>query len=284
VAVAAKGDSAPEFIDAWLLDVVLPRGGYVIGQIESYFDESGSHSGSPVLCVAGYVLSKRNARLMSAAWLKMLKRYRVSCFHMVDCAHGNEEFADLTLPERIEIEKEAISLIKKYTFRGLAVTINEEEFRTLAPSNAIIGSSYTLCSHVILAGVAHWLSSRKDVGRCAYFFEAGHASQREANRIMKKLFDNQTMVTVYRYDAHTFLRKENSAVLQAADMLAWQWYTDRRHQIEGKPRRADCKSLMEHPHEALHLSAKMLTDLAKRFAGREPTAAELVALHLGDRE
>src|SRR5438105_4019181 len=41
-----------------LLEILLPQNGYVMQLAEAYFDESGSHDGSPVLCVAGYIFEK----------------------------------------------------------------------------------------------------------------------------------------------------------------------------------------------------------------------------------
>jgi hypothetical protein len=203
---------------------------------------------------------------------------------MVDCAHGNGEFANLSREERIGVETEAIALIKLHTYCGLAVTVNEEEFRRHVPPHPYIGSPYSFCAHVILAGVAVWLDQRPDVKRCAYFFEAGHRDMSEANRIMTMLFKDNEMSMTNRYASHAFIRKEQSASVQAADLLAWQWYTDKLHKLQGKKRRLDCASLFEHPHEALHISENRIIDLVRRFGGREPTPRDLVAIHLGDPE
>lgn len=269
-------------IDAWLLDALLPHGGYLIAQAEAYFDESGSHSDSHLLCVAGYILSKRQARLLSADWTKMLRRYGLTCFHMVDCAHGNGEFANLPKKDRIEAGREVISLIKKHAVLGLAVTINEDEFTSLMPHHPSVGSPYSFCAHVILAGVAHWLKQRPDVLKCAYFFEAGHSSQSEANGIMKKIFENEELSVINRYAAHSFVRKNDSAAIQAADMLAWQYFKDTKNKLEGRQRRLDCKSLFEHRHEVLHISREKIESLAQRFANRAPTINDMVTIHLGD--
>jgi len=254
----------------------------LIAQVEAYFDESGSHSGSHLLCIAGYILSKRSRRFLSADWAKMLRRYGLTCFHMVDCAHGNGEFANLSRDQRIEVGKEVITLIKKHTFRGLAVSINEDEFTSLMPHHPSIGSPYSFCAHVILAGVAHWLKQRPDARKCAYFFEAGHSNETEADRIMKSMFKSEELLTIHRYTAHSFVRKEGNAAVQAADMLAWQYLKDTKNKLEGRRRRLDCYSLFEHHHEAQHISRERIETLANRFANREPTINDMVTIHLGD--
>lgn len=40
--------------------------------VEAYFDESGSHKGSPVLCVAGYLIESESAKLLSKEWAEVL--------------------------------------------------------------------------------------------------------------------------------------------------------------------------------------------------------------------
>ena len=62
----------------------------------------------------------------------------------------------------------------------------------------------------------------------------------------------------YRYAGHAFVPKEKSPAIQAADLLAWQWYKDKKNQGEGRPRRKDCASLLEKHHNAVHLDREGL--------------------------
>lgn len=61
--------------------------------VEAYFDESGSHANSPVLCVAGYII-ERDARIkLDAEWATVLQHFNLPFFRMSACAHGTEPFA-----------------------------------------------------------------------------------------------------------------------------------------------------------------------------------------------
>jgi hypothetical protein len=62
------------------LDVLLPDGGYVVVEVESYFDESGSHKGSPLLCVAGYIIEKNAAIKLTDAWRAVLQEHNIPFF------------------------------------------------------------------------------------------------------------------------------------------------------------------------------------------------------------
>ena len=97
-----------------LLEVVLPRGGYVMALWEAYFDESGNDDMSTVFCLGGYVMRSEAARGLQVEWRKALKKAGVSYFHMVDVASGNEEFRWVPISARIGLQTKCIELIKKY--------------------------------------------------------------------------------------------------------------------------------------------------------------------------
>ncbi len=175
-----------------------------------------------------------------------------------------------------------IEIIKRDTIQGIAVTVNEAEFREHMLQHRLIGSSYSFAAHVILAGVSSWIEANPLTGSVTYSFEAGHASQREADAIMTLLFHNQRARNRHRYAGHAFVDKETTPAVQAADLLAWQWYTDRRHQAEERPRRKDCDSLLSHHHNAVHMRPDMLAALAKAMPFGANDTSDLLRFHKGD--
>jgi hypothetical protein len=42
-------------------------------------------------------------------------------------------------------------------------------------------------------------------------------------------------------------------------LVGWQWYKDKKNQLEGRPRRKDCESLLQLHHNAGHLDRSSLT-------------------------
>lgn len=264
-----------------MLDIMLPRGGHVSVQVQAFFDESGSHDGSHILCVAGYIMEKRQAKKLSRDWLAALHQKNLTYFHMVDCAHGNGPFANLSKPQRSELAKRMIEIIKLRTALGLAVTVNSNDFAELIPVHPLIGSAYSFATHMALAGVFEWAQRSNAQGKIAYFFEAGHASQGEANRIMSEIFEDDERRASYHYGGHAFVEKKESPAVQAADLLAWQWYTDKRHQIEGKPRRKDLENLLQHRHQPLHIPRSRLLQLANTWGLEQPERQTIRTLQDG---
>ena len=245
-----------------MVETMLPEGGIGMVQVEAYFDESGSHRGAPILCVAGYLFDSREVPKFVQEWNAVLRAFNLPFFRMSACAHGAEPFNKLSKPDRIIVASEMIRIIKKRSIRGIAVTVNEKQFRQHINGYYLIGGSYSFLVNSLLAGVGEWIDANPFVKRVAYFFEAGHASQSEANRIMSEIFKPPELQAAYRYGGHAFVEKTQTSAIQAADLLAWQWYTDRRHQLEARPRRKDFISLLEHPHHALHMTEDRLSYLA----------------------
>ncbi|HEV2627102.1 MAG TPA: DUF3800 domain-containing protein [Pseudolabrys sp.] len=247
------------------LDVILPFGGHVTVQAESYFDESGSHDGAPVLCIAGYIFEKDKAARLTEQWRAVLAEHKIPYFRMSDCAHGNGPFKGMTKQHRLEIEMMMIGVIKRWSIQGIAATLDHRDYEAAAlpKKSKYYGGPYTLLAHTIMVGVAEWIRHQTNapVSSMAYFFESGHASQRESDAVMHRIF-NQSRGN-YRYAGHAFVPKENTPAVQAADLLAWQWYTDRRHQKEGKRRRKDCTILLEHHHNTAHLRPERLTEISE---------------------
>jgi hypothetical protein len=246
---------------ARLLEIVLPKGGYVLASMEAYFDESGT-TNEPVLCVAGYVLDSSNARRLDRQWRAVLAEYGLSYFHMVDCAHGNREFAKLEREDRIAIEKRMIAIIHANAAMGVGATVNVGEYDELMLKHPQIGSAYSFCArHCLTATRAYVEEDLKASGDIAYFFEAGHRSQSEANRIMNDIFADASRCREYRYAGHGFYLKESIPALQAADLLAWQLFTHRKRQLAGGSGfRKDFEALLQGTlHKIVHMAKERLT-------------------------
>lgn len=265
------------------LDVMLPRGGYSMTQVEAYFDESGSHRQAPVLCVAGYVMEKDAAIQLSREWQAVLSARTLPYFRMSQCAHGNGPFKSLSQSARSQTVLRLIQIIEQYTEQGLAVTVNEEKFNHLLPRRGLIGSSYSFAVHLLLAGVRSWIASHPAVSSAAYFFEAGHRSQAESNDVLSLIFKQPALQEASRYSGHAFVKKEETPAVQAADLLAWQWYTDKRHELEGRPRRRDCSRLLQHAHKAVHIGEDRLIEIAAVFPDGVNDERDLLMFQAGDR-
>lgn len=93
---------------------------------QAYFDESGTHNGSPVMNVAAYVYESQNCVRLNLEWQAALEEFGLAFFHMTDCALGYGEFKHLQKSERITIQTRFMEIIKRYAFFGVYALAHEE--------------------------------------------------------------------------------------------------------------------------------------------------------------
>lgn len=242
----------------------------MFGEIcEVYVDESGTDDGSPVMCLAGHVYTSDGAKAMASAWREVLQEYNLPFFHMVDCAHGVDPFDKLTRQECIDVATKMIALIRGHSEYGFATSVKEQEYKSLVPMELqkAIGSPYTFCIRQCLGLVKNWAKRADFNGKIAYFFESGHDKQGEADRILKEDFKAPVLVQNFHYAAHTFADKKGVLPLQAADLLAWQWFTQCKRPSH-LPMRKDLEALIRPQDMVIDYSAEMIIGLSEFLYAR----------------
>jgi hypothetical protein len=188
---------------------------------EVYFDESGTHDGSSMMTMAGYLFKKDQARLFSRDWQMALDRLGLSAAHMTDCATGNGDYANMTMDQRILSEKLLIENIKRRSVLGFCVAVDPELFHEVMGPFAEAMSPYSMLLMTAVAAVREWAVSTAYTGRISYFFESGHRHASEANKYMNMISEHgPEVVDFIYYYAHAFLDKRDALPLQAADMFA----------------------------------------------------------------
>lgn len=223
------------------------------------FDESGTHDNSPVLCVAGYVIANENLEEFNSNWLGALAEKNLTHFHMVDCAHGNGECAKLSKTERIDLQTKLINIIRTYVTRGIGAMVVADVYKQLMPFHPNMGSAYNYCIWHCLEAVKMWIEEEGQDIDVRYYFEQGHQSDHEASRILSFAFAKPGSGKPFGYASHNFVDKKSMPGVQAADLLAWQMFTDWRHGMEKRPRRKDFEYLIsDKKHRVCIIDAKRI--------------------------
>lgn len=242
---------------------------------EAYFDESESRSAG-VFGVAGYAFKKDAAVALSVEWMKVLRDYGLTHFHMVDCAHGAGEFRRLSKEQRIEAQTRLFGVLKEHMALGICVTFDtalSPDIRSASLHGVGGLDPYTLCSYVALDRAAKWAVAED--ANMAYVFEAGSANQVKSNALMAGLFIRPAVKDRLHYVSHSFIGKTDAVGIQCADILAWQCVKDRKNSAEGRPRRRDFNSLLEKDHVAVHLGVEQVRALLPVLAKIEAQRASL---------
>jgi len=231
-----------------------------IVMMEAYFDESGTHEGSPVMCVVGYLFTAEQALHLDREWAATLDQFGLDHFHAADCAHGVGPFSALNREQRRDLIIKLVGIIKRRMEIGIAVSVSETDFGKTAPPKWEKAGPYSLAALHVLAGVVSWAHKRDYTGKISYFFEAGHKHQRVTNTAIEWL--TQKGSDYLRYHSHTFAGKKELRPLQAADLLAYEWQKELRRinvvEAKRRPMRRSLESLLEQSHITQHFGVEDL--------------------------
>ncbi len=203
------------------LNDLLPRDGGLACMLKAYFDESQRPDGT--FCVAGFVFTKGQAARFQSEWKEMLTCGRI--FHMVEVVHRNRQFKHLRGREASQrLQDQAVEIIAKYAQFGVAVACNLTEIEPYLPKVRGFNRAYPLCAHFCLAAVGAHLDKDKRTDVVSYLFEQGNEGpQGDADALMHLVRRDATLRRAYHYHSHAFVGKQDSTVLQAADLLAWEY-------------------------------------------------------------
>ncbi len=245
-----------------------------------YLDESGTHKGSELLTLAGYVFEERQARLFSRDWAIELSRFGLRFAHMTDCAVGQGEYKKLSLKHRVDSEKALIRLIKKRSLVGIAVSVDEQAFQRAMYGSPYPHSAYTLLLLIAVDKIAKYVKQIRPEAQISYFFESGHAKSKEANEYMAAV-PVLGLREEYGYWRHAFVNKTSALPLQAADMLAWQHRHYHVRCLKGHYKvRADYAALMRDDDFESVIEDRHLLALRKMYSivGTHPGLANVPSL------
>jgi hypothetical protein len=88
--------------------------------LTGYFDESGTHAGSELTLMAGFVGDARQWRKFEKRAGKLFGRFRVDIFHAVDVRRSDKDFAGWSVDRKIEFFDEFQHIINETLQRGFA--------------------------------------------------------------------------------------------------------------------------------------------------------------------
>lgn len=163
----------------------------------------------------------------------------------------------------------------------LTVTVDNRSFYEIVTSNGFVSSPYEFCAWMCLVGSNLKIEeSAFNERKSAFIFESGFRHQGVANKMMARIFSSPSLREKYKYKSHTFIDKTEARPLQAADVLAWQWYKDDKRRNSGiSEPRGDLRHLMSKvPHYARHADADRLRHMVNRLAEQvgNPLGSQIV--------
>lgn len=202
----------------------------------AFLDESGTHDGSPVITVAGYVARRHGWNRFTQKWRRTLSPIKV--FHSSECNGFHGEWKGWTKEDRDEKVKQLLPLLPSIEGVGLAIGIVQrdlEEALTARPHLlAYWPSSYEACCQWWISTMLQRMQERGNRDRLAIVHEENQygTEARSAYNYVREHHDPYGQLASF-----SFGQKQDCVPLQAADILAYEIHK-RLQNIEGNPRKS----------------------------------------------
>jgi Protein of unknown function (DUF3800) len=216
------------------------KGLLVIFQVyNAYMDESGTHDGSPVVAVAGYIASFEQWIRLEDEWTKTLKTFGVATFHMTDFEARQGPFTRWPQERRERFLSRLINIIVDYTIVGFGCAVLREQYECCIPDDIKLALKhpYYYCLHSCLRTL---LAFNDEIGPfppgIKFLFDRKPGREGMATQMYYTLKDRVDLLGILGDMA--FGNKQEHIPLQASDLLlyevakrCWHWYAEPERSI-----------------------------------------------------
>jgi hypothetical protein len=209
--------------------------------LAAYFDDSGSHSDSPITAMGGIVASADEWNKFTSEWHERLEADGIAVFHMADCQNGSGEFREDWTQERKDVfVKDLTEIINRNVQLFIGVVVPQVNFDVAKLDfPTVTKSPIEFCADYSCVQLAVWAEKSDDRKNMAMVFDDG-------SKIMKEMLNLFSGKNKPDWNKVYGSRKKNIP-LQAADLFAYELFRRYRSQVEGKqiPIRRAMKTLLE---------------------------------------
>ena len=193
----------------------------------AYIDESGTHDGSPMTVMAGYLSSAEGWAAFNAEWGTFLAGLGVDHLHAKHLFHGEKSFKNLSWSRRAEIADEAKAITMKYATVGLSVILTNDEYQEIfkenVPKNVTFDFKYGICFRHIMSFLPQLVNIVQPDKTHEIFIvlEAGHKNQGAAAAMLAEYKSIADRLLARMVKGVSYAEKRECFGVQAADMLAF---------------------------------------------------------------
>lgn len=251
----------------------------------AYLDESADSLQQVAYGIAGYFAAADAWTPFWSEWDGVLQAAGLQGFHAVDCEHGHNDFAGLSIRQREQLVRELIRVIVNHDPMGVVTSIDLraynavqpriKQLRRLRPGLSIQGSledPYFLAfQHAIEHVALSPLVTSSPLGdRVGFVFDRHHLSGR-ANGLYASMVRGVPYTA--RLGSLTFDDKVVIKPLQAADLLAYEAH---RHfydtLLKGAPERWQFTELRPSIGEARFFGKEQIDELMRHLEAQFGTS------------
>lgn len=259
----------PAAYDAFehLCHIIVPeyRSNQIIGMFTGYFDESGTHASSPVVCVGGCVSTAEQWSLFQREWKEVLAEAGVEFFHMSEFESRRGPYKDWDNEKRRYVQAKLLKIIQDRVAVGIAAAVVRSDYdKVMTPARRYTHDGpYAFCASMCFMSTAVWAEDQGYDQSIPYVFEDGALEKKEVREQFENAYKNARARQFYRLISLTWGDKKEYAQLQAADILVYEIYkqTLRSIGVESRPPRTSMLILDKVPMKRRYFDERVLSEM-----------------------
>ena len=195
--------------------------------LAGFFEESGIHSGSQIIVVAGYVSTEQDWRRLEIKWKKVLKKENVAQYHTKDIEADPPRgiYEGWSRNRADKLTDKIVPIAAEYAGRACGVYIPAKAwidavpYAQLLPEDSYWAAYYLLAQRCVEAFIeAH---SKESSERVSFLFARNQYSAGLVSgfEIVRSVHPHADLIGIIGTDPDIV----NNPMLQAADLIAWHY-------------------------------------------------------------
>ena len=210
--------------------------------MRAFLDESGTHAGSRVVAVAGYVISSEDLPLLEEQWLAILDKHSISELHMREFVPPHGKYSGWSENEKRAVLEPLIGLIHSYSLVGIGAAVEMTEFmkttqaRAFSKSPTLVESPHQWCLRYCMIQAARWADETEIPGLISYTLDQGCLHRGRIQRHFNLTAEDENLRQKYRVGPLDFADSRTVPAIQCADLLTYEMYKEADRMLSGSPR------------------------------------------------
>lgn len=209
----------------------------------TFLDESGTHRGSRVVTVAGFMIPSESLQELEQEWRVELDRHNIAELHMREFVPPHGSCSGWSAEARRALLGSLIETIHRHTCCAVGAAIEIDEFFKniyqvqMERHPDMVQSPYTWCMRYCMTQIADWCRNNNMVGRVDYVMDKGNAFRSEAEMEYVNAKQNPELAEQFYLGNLDFDDSSSTVGLQCADLLAYEMYKEADRRLSGSSRR-----------------------------------------------
>ena len=195
-----------------------------MGVFHGYFDDSGTHTSSPVVTMAGYLSLAGDWKPFEAKSRKLFKRERIQAFHAVDFFQKQGEFKNWEPARQLSFAMDWYEIAADHIKHGITISVDKDRFKNVKSEHKRLPttSDYGYCLHIIMKRLCADENIWEFIKNNGLSIIIGASRPKRYAGIKSVFHDIARENNLEKYfESLTSAKKTSSIALQLSDYLAY---------------------------------------------------------------